>query len=130
MTAFHVYLPASDKELPERNCTEEETFPGSGKILVMDDEELIREVATGMLGHFGYEAEVCNEGTEAVRLYGEAKQAGTPFAAVLMDLTIPGGMGGKETMKKLLEIDPKAVGIVSSGYLLGKRYNLLLVSFL
>jgi signal transduction histidine kinase len=115
-TTFHVYLPASDKGMPAVIRTEEKPLSGSGKILIMDDEELVREVASGILDHFGYEAAVCSDGNEAIELYREAKQAGEPFAAVIMDLTIPGGMGGKETMKMLLDIDRKAVGIVSSGY--------------
>ncbi|HTP65532.1 MAG TPA: CHASE domain-containing protein [Geobacteraceae bacterium] len=113
---FHVYLPASDKEIVAADRTAEEPLSGSGKILIMDDEEIIREVASGILEHFGYEAVACSEGNEAIELYGEAKRTGKPFAAVLMDLTIPGGMGGKETMRMLLAMDDKAIGIVSSGY--------------
>ncbi len=115
-TTFHIYLPASDRELHVASKMQEKPLIGFGKILIMDDEEIIREVASGILGHFGYEAIVCNDGKEAVELYREALQAGEPFSAVIMDLTIPGGMGGKETMKRILEIDNKAVGIVSSGY--------------
>jgi CheY-like chemotaxis protein len=69
-----------------------------------------------MLSHLGYRAEFCGDGAEAIEKYLAAGEAGDPFAVVLMDLTIPGGMGGKETMKCLLEIDTNAIGIVSSGY--------------
>jgi CheY-like chemotaxis protein len=68
------------------------------------------------LEYLGYGAVACHDGEAAVELYREAMAAGEPFAAVLMDLTIPGGMGGKETIQRLLEIDPEVVGIVSSGY--------------
>jgi CheY-like chemotaxis protein len=82
----------------------------------MDDEEIIREVAGEILIHLGYRAEFCGDGVEAIEKYVAAGEAGEKYDVVLMDLTIPGGMGGKETMKRLLEIDPDAKGIVSSGY--------------
>jgi CheY-like chemotaxis protein len=100
-------------------ATDEETAPPDsekGKVLVMDDEELIREVAGEILSHLGYRVEFCGDGVEAIEKYSAARDAREPFAVVLMDLTIPGGMGGKETMKRLLEIDPNAKGIVTSGY--------------
>ncbi len=89
---------------------------GNGKILIMDDEEIIREVAGEMLKHFGYEVEFAKDGAEALEKYANAMKSGTSFDAVIMDLTIPGGMGGKEAVKKLIEIDPKVKAIVSSGY--------------
>jgi PAS domain S-box-containing protein len=113
---FHFFLPAWEKEPV---ATDEETAPldsKKGKVLVMDDEEIIREVVGEMLSHLGYRAEFCGDGAEAIEKYLAAGEAGDPFAVVLMDLTIPGGMGGKETMKCLLEIDTNAIGIVSSGY--------------
>jgi CheY-like chemotaxis protein len=82
----------------------------------MDDEELIREVASDILDYLGYGAVTCPDGKAAIAMYQDAMTAGEPFAAVLMDLTIPGGMGGQEAMQRLLEIDPGVVGIVSSGY--------------
>ena len=68
------------------------------------------------LSRLGYEAELARDGAEALRCYSEAREAGRPFAAVIMDLTIPGGMGGKEAIRHLLEVDPQARAIVSSGY--------------
>jgi len=115
-STFHVYLPASEEQPV---ATEKEVGPLDSekrKVLVMDDEEIIREVAGEMLAHLGYGVEFCGDGAEAIEKYLAAVEAGEPFTAVLMDLTIPGGMGGKETMKRLLEIDPDARGIVSSGY--------------
>jgi two-component system cell cycle sensor histidine kinase/response regulator CckA len=82
----------------------------------MDDEEIVREVAMEILVHLGYRADLCGSGTEAVKLYREAMNSEDPYAVVIMDLTVPGGMGGKETIKKLLEIDASVKGIVSSGY--------------
>lgn len=89
---------------------------GSGKILVLDDEEMIRKLITRILSHAGYEVESAADGSKAIDLYRQALENAEPFDAVIMDLTIPGGMGGKEAVKKLLEIDPQLKAIVSSGY--------------
>ena len=85
------------------------------KVLVMDDDEVVRFVAGETLKRYGFEVEFANDGAQAVELYREHRQAGEPFAAVILDLNIPGGMGGEEAMKRLLEIDPDAKGYVSSG---------------
>ncbi len=89
---------------------------GTGRILVMEDEEIIRDVTGDMLSHYGYDVAFARDGTEAIALYRHAQVSGTPFHVILMDLTIPGGMGGKETIKKILEIDPHAKAVVASGY--------------
>jgi len=87
-----------------------------GSILVMDDEEIIREMATEILGFLGYQVTACEDGAEAIARYAAAMESGTPISAVIMDLTIPGGMGGKEAAEQILAIDPAACLIVSSGY--------------
>ena len=117
-TLFRLYLPASEHtiETAENSASEVNSPAGSGRILVMDDEEIIREIAREILHHLGYEVEVCGDGKSALTMYQEALHAGKRYAAVIMDLTIQGGMGGKETMKALLAIDPAVKGIVSSGY--------------
>jgi PAS domain S-box-containing protein len=115
-TTFHVYIPASEISLQPKCQKNETPIKGSGRILVMDDEEVIREVATEILGHLGYRVEVCYNGSDAVKEYVKAMDTGDPFDAVIMDLTIPGGMGGKESMKKIQEIDSEVICIVSSGY--------------
>ncbi len=115
-TTFRVYLPVSEYSLPSKPVDHEETSPGKGKILVMDDEEDIRMITCRLLSTFGYEFLSAADGEEALRLYREAKQSDQPVTAVIMDLTIPGGMGGKEAIKKLLEFDPNAKVVVSSGY--------------
>lgn len=114
--SFFIYLPVSENDIPPVEDSPSDTRSGSGRILVMDDEALIREVASDILDYLGYCAVACHDGKTAIELYREAMTAGEPFDAVLMDLTIPGGMGGQETMQRLLEIDPGVVGIVSSGY--------------
>ncbi len=118
-TTFTFYLPASKKlhESPaDMQFQHEEEFKGAGRILIMDDEEIVREVAGEMLGHIGFEVDFARHGEEALEKYIEAKHNGKPFDIVIMDLTVPGGMGGADAIKKLLEIDPAAKAIVSSGY--------------
>lgn len=82
----------------------------------MDDQKTIRRVTGKMVESLGYSTAFAEQGEEAVALYREKMEKGTPFDAVIMDLTIPGGMGGREAIKKLLEIDPGVRAIVSSGY--------------
>ncbi len=82
----------------------------------MDDEESILDVTKEVLTFLGYEVGLAREGGEAIRLYQEAMNAGTPFDVVIMDLTIPTGMGGGEAIQRLKEIDPNVKGVVSSGY--------------
>ena len=115
-TTFHVYLPASHKPAPPRQESKSELVPGQGRILVMDDEAIIRELAMTVLAHLGYEVETVADGAECIKVYTAARDAGRPFTALVMDLTIPGGMGGKETIKRLREIDPTVRAVVSSGY--------------
>ena len=90
--------------------------PGVGRVLLMDDEPMIRRVATRILERAGYEVEAVADGALAVQRYEEEARAGEPFAAVILDLTVPGGMGGKEAMQQLLALDPAVKAIVCSGY--------------
>lgn len=115
-TTVHVWLPALRKQWKKREEKPQEIVRGTGKILVIDDEEIVRDTARDVLHYVGYEVEVARNGEEALFLYQKALNAGTPFHAVIADLTIPGGMGGKETIQNLLEIDPDVKAIVSSGY--------------
>ena len=82
----------------------------------MDDEKMIRDIATQMLSYLGYEVTTCADGEEAIELYQISIQSQKEYAAVIMDLTIPGGLGGKETAEHLLAMAPTAYLIVSSGY--------------
>jgi len=116
-TTFHIYLPASPEGvLIEERKEEKKPIMGEGRILVMDDEEHVRDVAFDMLDNIGYEATTAVDGAEAVEMYRQAMESGNPFDAVIVDLTVPGGMGGEEAIQKLIEIDPEAKAIVSSGY--------------
>ena len=89
---------------------------GKGRILLMDDEEDIREVSVNLVTLLGYQAETAEDGSQAIEKYRAAMIAQRPFAAVIMDLTIPGGMGGQEAVKRILAIDPNAKVIISSGH--------------
>ena len=113
---FTIYLPATE-ELPEPLIEREtSSVQGEGRILVMDDQESLRNVAGRMLRELGYEVQCVPDGTETIRYYRQSKDNGNPFDAIIMDLTIPGGMGGKKTIEELLKIDPNAIAVVSSGY--------------
>ena len=115
-TIFHIYLPASGKEVPAKKDLEEGPIAGNGKILIMDDEADIREAAGEALTFLGDEISLAENGIKTIELYKKAIESRNPFDVVIMDLIIPGGMGGKETVKKLIEIDPHIKAIVSSGY--------------
>jgi PAS domain S-box-containing protein len=115
-TTFFVYLPATEQQAPPQPAEDREPLVGKGKILVMDDEEMVREVLGRILARLGYEAEFAGDGGEAIEKFVQAHGSGQRFAGVILDLTVPGGLGGKETMARLLEIDPGTKGIVSSGY--------------
>ncbi|HBF42038.1 MAG TPA: hybrid sensor histidine kinase/response regulator, partial [Desulfobacteraceae bacterium] len=115
-STFHIYLPASSKEVLIEKKIREEIPAGEGRILLMDDEELVRKVSGEMLEVLGYEVEFAKDGAEAIEVYKKAKESLHPFDAIIVDLTVPGGMGGKETVEKLIELDPEVKAIVSSGY--------------
>ncbi|MBL0713133.1 MAG: response regulator, partial [Desulfosarcina sp.] len=87
-----------------------------GRILLMDDEDFIRTLATDMLTTLGYTVSTARDGAQVVDLYHQARASGQPFDAVILDLTVPGGMGGKETVSALRALDENVKAIVSSGY--------------
>jgi len=112
-----VPLPAIPGGCPEEKGTKVSAeMKGNGKVLVMDDEDLIRGIAVYTLEFLGYKVVTCTDGREAVEKFQSARENNAPFSAVILDLTVPDGMGGKEAAARILEIDPEAVLIVSSGY--------------
>jgi len=115
-STFNVYLPAIPDGTVAKAAREEKMTPGAGRVLVMDDEAFIRSLVSEMLTKFGYETVLAENGTEAIDLYREALDSGQPFDAVILDLTVPGGVGGKETIEILATIDENVKAIVSSGY--------------
>ena len=115
-TTFRILLPASPTEEPRPAPKDDMPVKGQGRILVMEDEEAIIELLKITLPEIGYEVDFARDGEEALEKYRAIKEKGGTYDAVIMDLTIPGGMGGKEAVGHLLDMDPDAVAIVSSGY--------------
>lgn len=116
---FNIFLPAAvhaPKISEEISAAPTEYVSHKGRILVMDDEKMIWDVAGQMLTHLGYDIDYAINGNDAIDAYVEAKSNQSPFDAVILDLTIKGGLGGKATIAKLLEIDPDVKAFVSSGY--------------
>ena len=112
-TTFTVYLPSSYSTV---DVTRQTIPKGRGRILVMDDEQSIRRMVEDALTQFGYEVSVVEDGQAAIDLFSEAQTSRKAFDAVLLDLTIPGGMGGKEAIQHLRRLDPYVKAIVTSGY--------------
>ena len=115
-STFYVSLPASEQQSAAKPDSKPEVVHGSGRVLVIDDEELVSEAVQEMLEALGYMVECVENGKAAIDLYRHRKEEGTPFNAVIMDLTIPGGMGGREAIVSLLKLDPDVKAVVSSGY--------------
>ena len=117
-TTFTIYLPAAlDQEMPvDAPRTLTPAMPGTGRVLVVDDEDAIRDLVEFTLTRLGYKVWQAATSLEGVNIYREKFEAGERFDAVILDLTLPGGIGGKEALKKLIEIDPTVNAIVSSGY--------------
>jgi PAS domain S-box-containing protein len=118
-STFEIVLPASDREPPAARTEmplPRRSGPRGHSVLVIDDEAMIRTLVSDMLTELGYAVQACGVGNEAIALCKKALEAGNPYSAVIMDLTIPGGIGGKEAAKRILADDPDACLIVSSGY--------------
>jgi CheY-like chemotaxis protein len=115
-TVFDLYLPRSYDEVTTTEESKRRLFTGSAKILLMDDEETIGELAKEMLSLLGYDVDVANEGSAAVELYRNAKKTSDSYDLLILDLTVPGGMGGKEVIEILSESYPNVKAIVASGY--------------
>ena len=113
---FTFYLPASSMTEATQDETPDDLVGGKGRILVLDDDEEIQEVLGKMLQHLGFEVDLANEGEKALRYYAQALEQKAPYLATILDLTIPGGMGGKETLRQIKDLHPEATVIVSSGY--------------
>lgn len=115
-TTVSVYLPASDGVVSDISVTPSTPLGHGENILFMDDEQMIRDVTQEMLKHSGYKVQCVGDGREVIELYRSAMAQGAPFDAVIIDLTVPGGMGGRETVQELLKIDPNVRAVVSTGY--------------
>lgn len=115
-TRFEIHLPATEHGFTAQNGAKPEIQKGTGRILVLEDEEVVSKAVARMLKELGYACELTEDGSETVRRYLEEEKKGRPFDLVIMDLTIPGGMGGKEAVAKLRASAPDAKVMVSSGY--------------
>jgi len=118
---FTVYLPAARHQqaaVEPAAPAREEPITGDGRVLIVDDEEPIRDLVTYTLTNLGYEVSAAETALRGIELYREAMGRGRRFDLVILDLTLPGGMGGREALKRLIDIDPTVNAIVSSGYAL------------
>lgn len=115
-TCFVFYLPASGSTIESVVPDKKVIASGAGKILFMDDEKTVSTVAGRMLEMLGYEVKLAIDGAEVLEEYKSSLEAGVPYDLIIMDITVPGGMGGKEAIVKLLELDPGVQAIISSGY--------------
>jgi PAS domain S-box-containing protein len=120
-TTVTVYLPACDASVePAPASSEAMVVAGKqasdARVLIMDDEEMIRDVYSQLLAEVGFTVDSARDGAEAIEIYRGAITAGAPFDLVILDLTVPGGMGGMEAVRKILELDSTARVVVSSGY--------------
>jgi PAS domain S-box-containing protein len=116
-TTFTIFLPASTDAGVEAKAVPAAIAGGrKGKVLLMDDEEMIRSIAKEMIKALGHEVETAEEGNAAIEMFRHAREAGSPFDVVVLDLKVKGGMDGEATIQKILEIDPDVKAVVSSGY--------------
>jgi CheY-like chemotaxis protein len=117
-SVFHINLPAYKHEISrEAASTGKPARHDEGRVLLLDDEELVLEIGKELLEYLGYSVTTVQSGEEAVVLYKQAMALKSPFDAVILDLAIPGSLGGKEVMRELMRIDPDVKAIISSGYL-------------
>lgn len=121
-STFTIYLPAEIVQVPHpvsvapKKDPKKQNGPGHFRIMVMDDDEMVQSVSNDMLTHLGYEVILANHGEEAMALFKEGLENNAPIDLIIMDLTIPGGMGGQEAVEKIHAIDPHTKIVVSSGY--------------
>lgn len=113
-TTIHLFLPSSNSPMEEDKMQTSKKM--NNRVLLMDDDTMVLDVASRMLSHLGFDSMTAKDGEEAFELYSQAFEIGQPFDVVILDLTIKGGMGGEETVKKLINFDPSVTALVSSGY--------------
>lgn len=115
-SVFSFYLPATEVRGEEPTALSVPVLARKGRVLVMDDEDLVRNIVGEMIRVLGHEVELAEDGDIAIERYSSAQKSGRPFDLVILDLTVRGGMGGAETLRKLLAIDSGVKAVVSSGY--------------
>jgi PAS domain S-box-containing protein len=116
-TTFHIFLPSSSQQSSEKESEKDDTtFKGEGRILLMDDDDIIQRMGREILTELGFQVDVTENGEETIRMYEDKLSQGTPYDILILDLTIPGGMGGEEVITFLIKDHPDIKAIVSSGY--------------
>ena len=115
-TLFYFFIPAAVTKSLSTEGTLIEPVKGRGRVFIMDDEEMIREMAGDLIRELGYEVALAKDGAEALDIYMSALREGRRFDAVILDLTVPGGIGGAQTLANLSKLDPDVKAIASSGY--------------
>jgi two-component system cell cycle sensor histidine kinase/response regulator CckA len=116
-TTFQIYLPVYKQQVTDISAKKKVVGRGRGRILVVDDEDMVLKIAEKLLLYMGYEVATTLTGEEAIWLYRQAIESRKPFDAVILDLSMDSGMGGTEVMDELIAIDPDVKAIISSGYL-------------
>jgi len=115
-TKINIYFPASKKHITSDNLIHPQLITGKGRILVMDDQQEVRKITQDLLSQIGYEVEISSEGSQAIDKYVKSVQNNNKFDIVILDLIIPDGLGGIDTLKKLLKIDPSVIALAMTGY--------------
>lgn len=115
-TTFYIYIPATKKEPAEPKKVEERKVSKGGRILVLDDEPMMREIMLKFLEHLGFNAVAVDDGRDAINMYIKEKESGKPFNALIFDMTIKGGMGGREAIEEIRKYDKDILAFVMSGY--------------
>lgn len=115
-TTFYIYIPATKKEPAEPKKVEERKVSKGARILVLDDEPMMREIMLKFLEHLGFNAVAVDDGRDAINMYIKEKESGTPFNALIFDMTIKGGMGGREAIEEIRKYDKDILAFVMSGY--------------
>jgi CheY-like chemotaxis protein len=115
-STFNIFLPASNDQPKNETAPPSQSPKGSGRILVMDDEEVLLRTISVLIRSIGYTVVGAKDGSEAIRILKEENEAGRSFIAIILDLTVPGGMGGKEAITEIRILDPHVPVLVSSGY--------------
>jgi PAS domain S-box-containing protein len=115
-TTVYIYLPVYTEETKIAMKQKEVAKRSNGRILFMDDEDRVRDIVGKFIAHMGYEVVLAGNGTEAITLYKDALNSGKSFDALILDLTVKAGIGGKQVMRQLISLDPNVKAIISSGY--------------
>ena len=115
-TTFHTFIPSAKIQKISEEKIVESRYRGSGRILILDDEEIIQEMLIDMLESLGFTTTSTSEGSQTVQAFKKASKQNNPFRAVILDLTVPGGMGGKKVVKEIRKRDKRIPVFVVSGY--------------